>query len=198
MKQAIWATFYHYASTDKVPQHHYCPQGSKSWCSWQRAIAEDALYNYKHDYQALPEDVLQAIRPIYEDLSNKNLLKRCEGGFTQNVNESFNNVIWRIAPKVMHSGTKIVQIAACVATCIYNEGASSLLQIMQAMNIAAGPNAHQYATAEDSRRIMKAEVTVQHMTKEARLRRRQARLELIEAASSAEDLLYGPGIDDSM
>lgn len=33
MKQAIWATFYHYSSTDNQPQHHYCPQGSESWCS---------------------------------------------------------------------------------------------------------------------------------------------------------------------
>lgn len=76
---------------------------------------------------SLPQDVLEAIRPIYENLSNENLLERCVGDCTQNNNESFNNLIWKIAPKVMYNGTKIVQIAACVATCIYNEGVSSLL-----------------------------------------------------------------------
>jgi len=54
MKQAIWATFYHYSSTDNQPQHHYCPQGSESWCSWQRAKAGNTLHIYKHDYQAFP------------------------------------------------------------------------------------------------------------------------------------------------
>lgn len=53
----------------------------------------------------------------------------------------------------------MAQIATCIATCIYNEGTSSLLQIMQAMGIAAGPNAHRYIEAEDSCRVMKAERT---------------------------------------
>ena len=30
MKNAIWATFYHYSSTDKNPQHHKCPSGDDS------------------------------------------------------------------------------------------------------------------------------------------------------------------------
>jgi len=107
-------------------------------------------------------------------------------------------MIRKIAPKVMHSGAKIVQIAACIATCIYNEGALSLLQIMQAMDIAVGPNAHRYVAEEDSRRTMKAERTAQEMTKEARLRHRQARLQLLDSATSAEDLLYGPAVDDSV
>jgi len=34
----------------------------------------DALYTYKHDSH--PEDILEAIRSIYENLSNENLLKR--------------------------------------------------------------------------------------------------------------------------
>ena len=32
------------------------------------------------------------------------LLKRCVGGFTQNNNESLNQIIWNIAPKIMSSG----------------------------------------------------------------------------------------------
>ncbi|GAB1869734.1 hypothetical protein CAJAP_10813 [Camponotus japonicus] len=62
---------------------------------------------------------------------------------------------------------------------------------MQAMNITAGPNVHQYAFPEDSRRIIRAEHTAQDITKEARLRPRQIKLKLIEAVVSAEDSLYG-------
>lgn len=142
--------------------------------------------------------MLKAIRSIYENLSNENLLERCVGGFTQNNNESFNNLIWKIAPKIMHSGTKMVQIAACVATCIYNERVSSLLQIMRAMEINVGQNAHQYVIEEDEHRVAKAERAAQNMTKEARLRHRLARAEISKANTSADDLLYGPGIDDSM
>lgn len=33
------------------------------------------------------------IRPIYKDLTNEALLKRCLGEYTQNANKSFNNLI---------------------------------------------------------------------------------------------------------
>lgn len=66
-------------------------------------------------------------------------------------------MIWKIAPKVQHSGTKIVVIAANIAIYLCNEGTFSLLQIMQAMKIVAGWNAHQYATRADKRRIAQAE-----------------------------------------
>jgi len=71
-------------------------------------------------------------------------------------------------------------------------------QFMQAMNITAGPNVHQYAFPEDSRRIIRAEHTAQDITKEARLRPRQIKLKLIEAVVSAEDSLYGSEVNDSM
>ena len=45
---------------------------------------------YVHDYHSLPIDVLQATKPIYEDLSKDKLLQSCVEGFTQNNNESFN------------------------------------------------------------------------------------------------------------
>ena len=53
------------------------------------------------------------IRPIYQDLSNDDLLTRYLGGHTQNANESFNSsTVWRMAPKHLHSGLKIVEIAS--------------------------------------------------------------------------------------
>lgn len=40
MREAIWATFYHYSSTTGNP-HHLCPEGSESWCEWHQAKAKD-------------------------------------------------------------------------------------------------------------------------------------------------------------
>ncbi|KYN22114.1 hypothetical protein ALC57_05495 [Trachymyrmex cornetzi] len=51
MKKAIWATFYHYGSTDSKLEHHFCPEGPESWCKWQQAKAKGGR-NFCHDYSA--------------------------------------------------------------------------------------------------------------------------------------------------
>lgn len=187
MKDAIWATFYHYSSTDEQPHHEKCPQGSDSWCSWQKANADNKLDDYTHDYTALPEVVLTAIKPIYNDLSDDNLLERCIGGFTQNNNESINHVIWKIAPKEMHSGIKIVEIAANIGACIFNEGVRSILQIMQILDVKTGRNAHCWAESADTQRIRYAERSATRASKEARTRLTQRKKDLMKASTSRED-----------
>jgi len=67
MRDAVWATFCHYSSTKDKPQHHLCSQASDSWCEWQQAKANGSLDTYEQSYNALPDEVLDAIRPIYED-----------------------------------------------------------------------------------------------------------------------------------
>ncbi|XP_018317259.1 uncharacterized protein [Mycetomoellerius zeteki] len=116
MHNAIWAILLYKSSTDTNPQHQNCPEGADSWCTWQKAKAEDKLQEYKHK-PALPHNVIEAITPIFKNLTDKELLTRCLGAYTQNNNESFNNLIWKIAPKVLHSGVFIVKIAACLAVC---------------------------------------------------------------------------------
>lgn len=204
MKTAIWATYHHYSSTNKNPKHHLCPAGADSWCEWQQAYAELAkkqkrkIKSYKHNYNALPDDVLTVIKPIYEDLSKNELLGRCVGGFTQNNNESYNQLIWKISPKIIPSGLISVETAAYISACVFNEGSITLLKIMEVMGVHSGKNAHEFMKKEDKDRITIAEHRVQETTREARMRRRQEQIHLLEGASGAEDLLYGPGIDDSV
>ena len=57
MKDAIRATYFHYDSTDKNPQHDKCPSGPDSWCPWQRASNMNTLSSFKHDYDPLPSNV---------------------------------------------------------------------------------------------------------------------------------------------
>ncbi|XP_077256704.1 uncharacterized protein LOC143894388 [Temnothorax americanus] len=198
MYNAIWSTYYHYCSTDENPQHEKCPNGPESWCSWQRAVAANKLAAFKHDYQPFPQDVIEALHPIYTDLSNKKLLERCVGGFTQNSNESYNQLIWKITPKIIPAGSRIVEMAAYIAAGIFNKGTAALLYYMHAIGLSLGPNAHSYAEKEDAERVTIADRRAQENTREGRMVRRQQQNELLEAAERSESLLYGPGIDDSM
>ncbi|XP_018305872.1 uncharacterized protein [Mycetomoellerius zeteki] len=43
MHKAIWATFYHYSSTDANQRHENCPTGEESWCAYQRARRKKRL-----------------------------------------------------------------------------------------------------------------------------------------------------------
>jgi len=104
-----------------------------SFCEWR---------TYKHD-KSLPEDILHAIKPIYEDLSKEDLLKRCIGGFNQS-NESYNQLIWKISPKIISiNGLKTIKLVAHISACVFN-GSTALLQIFESMEVHSGPNSHRY------------------------------------------------------
>ncbi|KYM95562.1 hypothetical protein ALC62_13786 [Cyphomyrmex costatus] len=198
MRNAIWATFYHYSSTDQNPQHDHCLSGEESWCKWQKAVANNELNSFKHTYDSLSNDVLQAIRPIYDDLSKDALLDRCIGGFNQNNNESYNQLIWIITRKTLASSSTMVTIAANISACVFNEGCSAHLAMLNSMGITLGQNAHNYCRQADEKRITEAERRAQLATREARILRRQQQSSTLDVAEAAEDLLYGPGIDDSV
>ncbi|KAG8226745.1 hypothetical protein J437_LFUL004396 [Ladona fulva] len=171
MYKAIWATVYHKSSTNDMPKHHYCPEGADSWCTWQRANTEGTLAQYKHK-DALPQTVIDVVSPIYEDLSRKELLERWLGGFIQNNNESFNSLVWRNAPKIMPGSAMIMQIAAYIATCTFNDGAGSYLKIMRAIGINLGKIAAEYCSREDQQHISRTH----EATREGRLRKKKDKL----------------------
>ena len=156
------------------------------------------MKKFKHDYQPLPEDVLSAIKPIYQDLSSDALLKRCVGGFTQNTNKSYNQIIWKLSPKVLPGGSVVVQLAANIAACVFNEGSASLLQMMMALRIECGQNSHNFAEKADSIRVTLADKWARDVTREGRASRQQSNIDYLETAEDAEGLLYGPRIDDSV
>ncbi|TGZ51183.1 Uncharacterized protein DBV15_11040, partial [Temnothorax longispinosus] len=81
-----------------------------------------------------------------------NLLERCLGGHTQNANESFNSTIWRLAPKHVHSGVKIIEISAYIAAGVFNEGYTSILRIMNTLGIIVGTQSKAFAEKTDEAR----------------------------------------------
>ena len=97
MKSAIAAVLFHVASTKEKPWHVHCPDGEASWCGFKRDIANGTTL-YKHG-AGLPMDVIKHVKPVFEELSDDKLLRKCLHGKTQNQNESYNSTIWHRIPK---------------------------------------------------------------------------------------------------
>ena len=76
--------------------------GLKSFCGLMD-LPHHKLDTYKYK-EAIPNDIKEILLPIYEDLSNKEMLTRCIGAYTQNANESLNNMIWKMASKRTFNG----------------------------------------------------------------------------------------------
>ncbi|XP_044584111.1 uncharacterized protein LOC123264734 isoform X1 [Cotesia glomerata] len=196
MKNEVWATYFHKISTDSNPQHHFCPQGSSSWCKWQVAEAEETLDEFQHNNPPLTEAVQKVIKPIYEDLSSESLLERCLGSETQNNNESLNSLIWTFAPKHIHAGTHTIEIANFIAVCIFNEGFLPVLKILSSMGKTIGPESHAFVNKRDQVRINRSEVRATEASKETRTAKSSERASLNMTFEFEEGTLYGAGIAD--
>ena len=97
MQRSIMAALCHVASSKEQNWHDNCPKGSDTWCGYQRDI-----YNKTKLFKAgkgLPKDVFMHVKPIFVELCNETLLKRCLDCKTQNQNEAFNGTVWRRLPK---------------------------------------------------------------------------------------------------
>ena len=107
--RAIWAVFHHSISDDEQHHHQFCPTGSDSWCKFNRALA-DNVEPPKHTPK-LPKDLGPFIKPVFTALSKRELLEKCVLGATQIQNESFNNIIWSLCPKMGFCSVVSVDIA---------------------------------------------------------------------------------------
>ncbi|XP_043471610.1 uncharacterized protein LOC122504522 [Leptopilina heterotoma] len=195
MKKAVWATYYHLTSTDKKPQHFYCPEGLTSWCEYQKLKAQNQQDTFSHP-PAFDEDIAKILKPIYEELSSNDLLERCLGKNTQNNNESFNSCVWNMAPKHIFVGKKTLEIATLTAACTFNEGFMPILKIMEVMGVQIGTNGMNYAKKYNELRIRRAEKKASETSKQARSSRRADRVAENDAYEETEGLLYAPGIAD--
>ena len=132
----VKAGLYHPASSEENLQHHMCPKGSNSWCGWQRDAA-----NKTTTFKArigLPSAIVKVIEPTYQALSEESLLCRCLDSYTQNPNESLNNLIWKRCPKKVYQGKKIVELCTASAVAHFNDGASSIAAVLKRLGIIPG------------------------------------------------------------
>lgn len=77
MKQAIWTIYYHKFSSDDDPKHGLCPRGESSWCKYQQSLITKTPCTHKN---SIPRPILKFIKPVFESLSESELLERCLHG----------------------------------------------------------------------------------------------------------------------
>lgn len=198
MRKEILATYYHKISTDEKPRHEFCPTSDKTWCWWQaREQAEDPEIEAALTHEPpLPDNIAKEIYPIYENLSRDDLLERCLGGYTQNSNESLNALIWKFAPKHLHSGKETVEIAAYIGASMYNEGYLAILWMMIDLGIAIGKQCYDYAVAANNGREKKKKARRARAEKKAKKAVIEQVADEESDAEGLEDIFYGAGLAD--
>ncbi|GFU30997.1 uncharacterized protein TNCV_3953301 [Trichonephila clavipes] len=172
MRQAIWPIFLHKLSTDEYPQHGFCPIGEDSWWGFKKAEASGKSYKHKN---SLPVAVVEAMRPIFRDLSNPDLLKKCLHGKTQNPNESFQNVVWSRVPKATFVQIETLSLGVYDAVCSFNYGNVSKLKIFQKMGVEPGEFSVSVMKLLDRERLMKSIYAFSGSSKKIRKDKRKKR-----------------------
>ncbi|GFW06127.1 uncharacterized protein TNCV_4479181 [Trichonephila clavipes] len=139
--------------------------------------------------------VVEAIRPIFRDLSDPELLKKCLHGNTQNPNESINNVIWSRVPKKTFVHLETLSFGMYDAIASFNKGNTTKLDILKKLNIEPGYYATCYMERLDKERITRARYANLQKTKEVRKVKRLKRIiQEGEFSKNAENLEYGAGM----
>ncbi|GFT29309.1 uncharacterized protein TNCV_756781 [Trichonephila clavipes] len=168
MKRAIWAIYFHKLSTEDNPQHALCPLGEDSWCGYKRSIVTGEFYIHKH---SLPESILLKVKKVFRDLTEKDLLKKCLHGRTQNPNESFNKCIWERIPKTVFVGIETLKFGVMDAVICFNDGYVSRIKVFEALGIKPGYNTERALLIIDNKQIFEAERIVNKVSLEARNKR---------------------------
>ena len=141
MKMAIAAVLHHCTQKekdkeDKEDRHKYCPKDAGTWCKYQQSKVEGI--EFKGDRINISEPIYKLIRPLWLRLSSDDILKKCLHGRTQNVNEAFNQLVWKRAPKDVFLGKYVFQIAVASAVVSFNDGASGILKTMEKIGLKVG------------------------------------------------------------
>lgn len=192
MKKDVWAEFFHLLSSDELPNHSLCPKGVDSWCKYQKSVAENKEYKHK-DHFHLPVAVMLATKPIFRDLAHPDLLSKCLHGKTQNLNESYNNVLWSIIPKRIFVSLETLSVGAYEAVASFNMGQISKCKVLKALGVNVGQECIKAMKAIDKHRILVAARKFRIDTKEARLERSKAVRKLEESYEEAEGFPYEAG-----
>ena len=136
MMMAVQATLHHMTSTDDRPVHYMCPEGENSCCSYNKVKAGNKLDEYKHDFDPIPQAIVQLLKPIYNRLGSRLLLSLCLLRQTQNANESLHSTKCRDSvPNTCLFGPRLVKIGCGLAVCTWNDGCSSLYGLVQRLEL---------------------------------------------------------------
>jgi hypothetical protein len=145
---------YHCAASKRRNIHNLCPDGPDSWCRFKQDRANNTS-KYKPG-AGLPDNILKLVKPIYERLSNDELLKKCLDGKTQNQNESLNGMIWKRLPKIVFVGADVLQLGVYDAVAHFNIGSKTSVQILKELGMVPGLYFEEGIKKADKQRVAKA------------------------------------------
>lgn len=196
MREAVWAEYHHLISTNYVPLHGLCPTGPETRCKFKKAEAEGELYDHSEHF-LIPTPIIEEIRPIFQDLSHTDILRRCLHGGTQNANESLNSIIWSRVPKSTFVMKQSFEFGVNEAVACYNIGNIAKCQILKKLGFSPGKNCIEVMRKADELRIKKAEKTINELEKkymkQATLAKTQLEDQFKEGVNEDEPA-YGAGL----
>ncbi|GFV41657.1 uncharacterized protein TNCV_3628081 [Trichonephila clavipes] len=135
----------------QLKKRRKCPEGSESWCRYQRAKAAGSPL--KEIELGLPNKIINQIKPTYLKLYNETLLKKFLHGKTQNYNESYNNILWNIVLKNIFIGLETFRLGALLAVILYNSGYAGILSVIRNVNGSLPESVAQELLKFDKQRI---------------------------------------------
>ncbi|CAF4412002.1 unnamed protein product [Rotaria socialis] len=125
MVRAVWAIWKHKSSLNSEPHHEWC---SPSYCGYLQALEKGEEYD--HTPHSLPLKIMQAIRPVFEELAHPDNLKTVLNGGSQNANESFHSILWSLALKNRYSTGVMIDLCVAMAVSFYNDGYQSIIPVL--------------------------------------------------------------------
>lgn len=190
MMKDIWALYFHKLSSDSDPHHGLCPKGETSWCGYQKASAKGERYSHKN---SIPVAVMEFIKPVFKSLSNKELLRKCLHGKTQNPNESVNAVIWSRLLKTGFVGLKTLHFGVYDAVSVFNSGNVTKCKLFHKLKMDIGKFTVLSMKKMDQHRIKASERNSLDFKKQARQKKRQVKRKLEDKEEDPDDPSYGAG-----
>eukprot|EP00795_Rhopilema_esculentum_P016781 gene16781-8241_t len=192
MKKRIFAILFHLTSDDDNPRHIHCPTGVDSWCFWNRAEAKGEAPEKHKEHTTLPVEIGKRLVPIFNRLTDNNLLKRCQNK-TQNPNECLHSIIWKICPKSTFSGKKMVEIGVNMAMSQFAMGSTSQETLCRTLGLLPGTHFMKNANKRDKERLMKAAVAKTDEEKQKRKRKKYSKTKNEQEKRKREGETYKAG-----
>ncbi|GFV21273.1 uncharacterized protein LOC101238613 [Trichonephila clavipes] len=131
MMSSVIAAFFHCVSGKNNSLHGQCPEGSESWCRYQRAKAAGSPL--KEIEQGLPNKIINQIKPTYLKLCNETLLKNVFMVRHRTAMKHITTFCGILFPKI-YLLTETFRLGALLALILYNSGYAGILSVIRNVN----------------------------------------------------------------
>ena len=145
------------------------------------------------EHDTLPAEVGKKLVPIFERLSDENLLKRCVRGKTQNPNESFHGLIWKFCPKTIFNGRKVIETEVNLAACQFSMGSTFKILLCHMLKIAPLQNMLTSANEKSANRVKLAQKARSCASKKKRKHLKYRCINLDKSKKQVEGVTYAAG-----